>query len=133
MSLFKRLLRSLGLYRDGKPSSEMHPLMQTIEDLAYQERRPTEAVAADLLELAREQRQANEFLHQCWESLTPREQQVAALVCMGYTNRQIADQLSISLSTVKTHVRNVLLKFGLRYRTDLQTALSNWNLDGWDQ
>ena len=32
MSLFKRLLRSLGLYRAGEPSSDMRPLMQTIED-----------------------------------------------------------------------------------------------------
>jgi DNA-binding NarL/FixJ family response regulator len=133
MSLFKRLLRSLGLYRDEETPPIMHPLMQTIEDLAYQEQRPKEAVAADLLELALEQRRANEWYMQCWERLTAREQEVAALICLGYSNRQIAAHLTISLSTVKTHVRNVLIKFGLTQRTELQTVLEHWDFEGWEQ
>jgi len=109
----------------------MYALEQTIEAIASQEHRTKEEVADELLELARQQQHANEFFELCWKNLTPREQEVTALVCQDYTNRQIATHLSISLSTVKTHVHNVLVKFGLRYRTDLQAMLSNWDFDGW--
>lgn len=110
----------------------MHPLMQTIEELAFQERRPKEAIAADLLELAIEQRRANEWYALCWENLTAREQEVAVLICLGYTNRQIATRLSISLSTAKTHVHNILGKFDLNSRTELQAALSHWDFEAWE-
>jgi two-component system nitrate/nitrite response regulator NarL len=42
--------------------------------------------------------------------LTARERQVLACVAEGQMDREIAVQLSISLSTVKTHVRNILAK-----------------------
>ena len=111
----------------------MQPLMQTIEELAYQEQRPKEAIAADLIDLAIEQRRANEWYAHCWENLTTREQEVAALVCLGYSNRQIATRLSISLSTTKTHVHNILGKFDLNNRTELQAALSYWDFEAWER
>jgi DNA-binding NarL/FixJ family response regulator len=133
MSLFKRLLRSLGLYRDEEAPIIMHPLMKTIEELAYQEQRSKEAITADLLELALEQRHANEWYMQCWQSLTTREREVAALICLGYSNHQIATRLSISLSTTKTHVHNILQKFDLSRRTELQAALAHWDFAEWEQ
>jgi two-component system nitrate/nitrite response regulator NarL len=42
--------------------------------------------------------------------LTPREREVLRCVAEGDMDREIADRLSISLSTVKTHVRNILSK-----------------------
>jgi DNA-binding NarL/FixJ family response regulator len=42
--------------------------------------------------------------------LTPREREVLGLIAEGCMDREIAVQLSISLSTVKTHVRNILAK-----------------------
>jgi DNA-binding NarL/FixJ family response regulator len=42
--------------------------------------------------------------------LTPREQEVLRCVADGSMDREISDLLSISLSTVKTHVRNILAK-----------------------
>ncbi|RMH01887.1 MAG: DNA-binding response regulator [Chloroflexi bacterium] len=42
--------------------------------------------------------------------LTPREMDVLNLIAIGATNQEIANQLSLSLHTVKTHVRNILGK-----------------------
>lgn len=39
-----------------------------------------------------------------WESLSERQQEVAALACLGCTNAEIATRLDISLETVKTHI-----------------------------
>ena len=42
--------------------------------------------------------------------LTPRELEVLNLIATGASNQEIADQLSISLHTAKSHVRNILSK-----------------------
>jgi len=44
------------------------------------------------------------------ERLTAREREVLELIAMGATDREIADRLSLSLHTVKSHVRNMLGK-----------------------
>lgn len=49
--------------------------------------------------------------------LTERESQVLVLCAEGMTNREIADALYIGLETVKTHLRNVFKRLGLRNRT----------------
>jgi DNA-binding NarL/FixJ family response regulator/tetratricopeptide (TPR) repeat protein len=50
--------------------------------------------------------------------LTPREREVLALVSVGRTNRQIADELFISESTAGVHVSNILGKLGVASRTE---------------
>lgn len=49
-------------------------------------------------------------------SLTGREQEVLGLVAQGATDQEIADTLTISIHTVKTHVRNILAKLHLSHR-----------------
>lgn len=51
--------------------------------------------------------------------LTPREQDVLRLIREGATNREIAEQLYISESTVKTHVTHLLNRLNMRNRAQL--------------
>jgi NarL family two-component system response regulator LiaR len=50
--------------------------------------------------------------------MTDRELEVLALIADGLNNREIADQLYVSRSTVKTHVSNILTKLGVSSRTE---------------
>ncbi|RGA00497.1 LuxR family transcriptional regulator, partial [Microbispora triticiradicis] len=51
--------------------------------------------------------------------LSQREKEVARLVALGRTNREIADVLFLSTRTVETHVATVLRKLGVRSRTQI--------------
>ncbi|MCC7020859.1 MAG: hypothetical protein IT332_13945 [Ardenticatenales bacterium] len=51
------------------------------------------------------------------EPLSPRELEVLAAVAAGETNHEVAERLTIALSTVKTHVNNIYGKLGARNRT----------------
>ena len=56
------------------------------------------------------------------DSLTPREKEVLRLLARGYTYREIAEELFISVKTVETHASNVLRKTQQSNRH----ALSRW-------
>ena len=44
--------------------------------------------------------------------LTPREEEILALLAEGYSNEQVARRLVLSVGTVKTHVHRILAKTG---------------------
>lgn len=63
--------------------------------------------------------------------LTTREHDVLRLLAVGATNAQIADQLVVSESTVKSHVRHILRKFGAVNRAQaISRYLSLTSADG---
>ena len=51
-------------------------------------------------------------------SLSGREQEILAQLSKGYANKEIAGQMHISLSTVRTHLRNIYKKLHVRCRTE---------------
>jgi two-component system response regulator NreC len=53
------------------------------------------------------------------ETLTPRETEILKLIAEGYTNRQIGEQLTISIRTVEGHRGNITDKLGLHSRLEL--------------
>src|SRR4029453_14280962 len=61
--------------------------------------------------------------------LTPRENEVLVLVAKGYTYREIAEKLFVSVRTVQNHVRNILTKLQLRKRYELMRYAIRRGLD----
>ena len=53
------------------------------------------------------------------EPLTDREEQVLLSVARGRTNREITEELYITLSTVKTHIASLMAKLGARNRVEI--------------
>lgn len=60
--------------------------------------------------------------------LTDREQEVLALLVKGYSNAQIAEHLTISISTAKHHVRAILSKLGAANRAEAAALALQHNL-----
>ncbi len=52
-------------------------------------------------------------------NITPREREVLQLVVKGKTNKEIADSLCVTESTVKNHLRNILAKLHLKNRVQV--------------
>ena len=52
-------------------------------------------------------------------TLTPREREILALIGVGHTNQEIADQLSLSINTVQAHRSHIIDKLNLHSRAEL--------------
>lgn len=92
-------------------------LVEAIRTVAEGGKYLTMSMAAKLAKAeadAREQRNAPRGL-----PLSKRECEVVRLVALGFANREIAEQLYISVRTVETHRMNIKQKTGLRTRADL--------------
>ncbi|MCC8436383.1 response regulator transcription factor [Brevibacillus sp. M2.1A] len=62
--------------------------------------------------------------------LTLREKELVRLIVLGYTNKEIADKLLISVKTVENHKTNIMQKLGLDSKHQLiQYAIKNRYLD----
>ena len=59
------------------------------------------------------------------QSLTPREVEIMGYLAGGYTNRQIAERLFLSVRTVESHRANILDKLGLKNRVELVEFVKN--------
>jgi DNA-binding NarL/FixJ family response regulator len=57
------------------------------------------------------------------EVLTPREKEVGVLLIQGLGDKEIARELGITTSTVKTHVANILQHLGVTNRTQAAVVL----------
>ena len=62
--------------------------------------------------------QSRGLSRQAEENLTPREQEILALLATGFRTKEIADSLGISPATVQCHLTNVYEKLHVRSRSE---------------
>lgn len=134
MSFWDPILALFGLPRPKRRRAfELdEDIYRSLQELARYEQRPTSDLANDLLADALEGMRVTEESLVFWRTLSRREQEVAALVCLGYTSPQVAARLGISKETVKSHVGNILVKGELRNRQELRGLFAGWDFSRWE-
>jgi two-component system, NarL family, response regulator DevR len=90
-------------------------LVRAIRDVARGQSILDPAITRRVLERARTPSIAT--ARDRWDSLSPQERRVVALVAQGKTNKEIAMDLSLSDKTVKNYLSNVLEKLGMTRRS----------------
>jgi len=95
-------------------------LIEAVRAAAAGEEHLAGAVAAGLAKAGEEERPV----------LSPRETEVLKLMALGHTNREIGEQLSLSVRTVETHRAHIQQKLNLSSRPELtRYALTNGLID----
>jgi DNA-binding CsgD family transcriptional regulator len=121
--------------KDGQDETRVflqdEELIATIKEMAKRESRPEEEIVAEFTKVGLKQFLTQNELDNRWSSLSQREQQVVALICLGHRNYEIADILGIAPETVKTHLQRIFDKFHLRSSRELRLALKDWNFREW--
>lgn len=82
-------------------------------------------VSNDIAESVSEEEKAADPL----DILTPKEREVAELICMGYTNADIAKLMFITENTVKDHTKKIYPKMGVHSRFELATLVSRYRAE----
>jgi DNA-binding CsgD family transcriptional regulator len=133
MSIWQRLLYWIGLRPTPGPRKyEITETLQiSLKTIAQHEGRPEHDLLPDILAAGLTQYSTNDRLWKKWESLTPREQEATASVCLGFTNGQMAARMGITEAGVKFHLRNVYAKFEVKNRSKLRQLLAGWDFSAW--
>ena len=136
MDPITRLLERLGLLR-AKSTPRKYALagkLETILDsMAENQQRSRDEIAADLIGEALARQQLETSTWRSWRLLSPREQQVAALTCLNYTNPQIAARLGLSVDTIRSHSRSAQIKLNIHSKIALRLLLENWDFSEWEK
>lgn len=106
-------------------------LLDESENSATQEKRRKDDI--DSLAVSSSHTLQHDELYNRWILLSPREQDVAALTCLRFTNPQIAARLGLSIETVRTYLQKVLNKFGVQSKADLRVIFAHWDFSAWDR
>ncbi|HQX00762.1 MAG TPA: LuxR C-terminal-related transcriptional regulator [Anaerolineales bacterium] len=138
MFLLPRRLRQLLENKKGNDESRIflqdEEIITLVRNAAKQQGRSEAEIITDFTKAGWDQLQQATEMEERWDSLSRREQQVVALICLGHRNYQIAEILVIAPETVKTHLQNIFTKFNLRSSKELRLVLKDWNFaDWWEQ
>jgi DNA-binding NarL/FixJ family response regulator len=138
MSLLSRLIQYFQSFLQRKDHPKQprvflqdEELVAAIKDVAKQQNRAEEEIIADFTKAGLNQLWTQNELEERWSSLSHREQQVVALIRLGYRNYEIAEMLVIAPETVKTHLQSIFNKFDLRSSKELRLALKHWDFREW--
>jgi DNA-binding CsgD family transcriptional regulator len=137
MSIWDRFLYLIGKRSTPGPRSYRFDvsdsLQKTLSTIAKDEGRPENELIPELLNAGLTQYVSNERIWKKWEILSPREKDVAALVCLGYTNREMGARLSISSETVKDRLETAMYKLNITKRAELRLLFANWDFSEWER
>ena len=138
MFLLPRRIRQLLENKKGNDESRIflqdEEIITLVRNAAKQQGRSEAEIITDFTKAGWDQLQQVTEMEERWDSLSRREQQVVALICLGHRNYQIAEILVIAPETVKTHLQNIFTKFNLRSSKELRLVLKDWNFaDWWEQ
>ena len=135
MFLLPRRLRQLLENKKGNDESRIflqdEEIITLVRNAAKQQGRSEAEIITDFTKAGWDQLQQATEMEERWDSLSRREQQVVALICLGHRNYQIAEILVIAPETVKTHLQNIFTKFNLRSSKELRLVLKDWNFANW--
>ncbi|MEM7798292.1 MAG: helix-turn-helix transcriptional regulator [Chloroflexota bacterium] len=116
-------------------SDYLEPLivnLRKIEKMAAYEDVDIIQVAYEITAAGIEQRQRYMRSMRIWHTLTPKELEVTALICLELSNEEIARELHIAPGTVKAHVHNILKKFEAESRYHVREQLMWWDAGTWN-
>ena len=136
MSLLMQLLETLqSKIQEDEPERSMlqatHPLIQQIRRLATQEGRDENELTLEILQRGIAGKRAYNRSVRSFHKLTGREKEVAAYICWGASNEEIAEKLVISKGTVRAHVGRILIKFEVEHRSQVRDMLNWWDVTEW--
>jgi len=137
MSLLHRLLKTFHISPDeenNEPDRTVlnytQPLAREIKRLADREGMRPDEMTVEILQAGIADRRAYHRSAKLWHTLTPKEQEVAAFICLNLSNDEIAERLCITRGTVRTHVRHILQKFRVDGRAEVREMLRWWQFEG---
>jgi DNA-binding CsgD family transcriptional regulator len=131
--LLRRLSQLFGKKERGQNTRTFsldNRLDLTLREIARDQHRDQTEVLNEILRAGAVELLRADEIAASWNSLSPREQEVAALTCLGYSSFEIAESLTISYDTVRSHSKNVYRKFNLN-RKELRKALRDWHFAEW--
>ena len=133
MNLWDRLLDLLRRLPGARPTRfEMDaPLHAALTQRAGLEQVPLAQVQEGLLADGLVRLESADQLKRRWDTLTGREQDVTALCCLGYTNRQMAAYLRLATATIKGYLTHALAKWDLHSKSELRMVLKDWDFSDW--
>jgi LuxR family maltose regulon positive regulatory protein len=97
-------------------ANEGNPMVEMLQQLTDRHFMPT--YIEKLLKATRAVKTSPFNDKQLIDPLTERETDVLVLMGQGASNQEIADNLTIAITTTKKHVSNILQKFGVKNRTE---------------
>lgn len=117
--------------QEGRRFDLQLDLLAPLETLAASRGLTPQEMAADLVNRALFLEQLQNETRKKWQILTPREQEITALIFRGYSSRAIYERLGIANETLRTHVHNILRKFEVSDRKELRQLLRGCNFSSW--
>jgi DNA-binding NarL/FixJ family response regulator len=121
----------VGIYGYVMKSAEKPELIEAIRTVAKGEKYFSERIVRKLAEIPETESPTGKMRIEDIGLLTKREIEILKLIAQDHSNAEIADQLSISATTVETHRRNLMKKLGVNSAIGLMRwGLKNGVLEG---